>query len=246
MELLHSCPEFDVRGELFHPATVYSNSLSRQDISNVMAASQGQITDDRSLCEWRALNPLRTLEIVAERRNLQAVVFKLFPEHLARETIASQLFDRDDIRYILLRRRPIESFISRLKAGEVRAHGVVDTTTFKPVLEATSVANWCRRVKGWYDWLSEEIAARNLPCFLLSYERHLRDKSDAEALSQILESLEGMGLPPVKRPQEIRARVRQDKEVEYRNRVANWPQFESDMQLSLRNARLLEWAETAI
>jgi hypothetical protein len=44
-------------------------------------------------------------------------------------------------------------------------------------------------------------------------------------------------------PQEVITGERQDRETDYRARVSNWEEFESQMRVN--GQRLLDWAETA-
>lgn len=73
----------------------------------------------------------------------KTLVFKLFPNHLAHDLISGEILPRDDIGYLLLRRRPIEAFISETKAALVSAYTVMDTTGLRPELE---VGRFVRRV----------------------------------------------------------------------------------------------------
>jgi hypothetical protein len=242
IELLHNCSELNVKGELFHIDSVAR--LTKSDKAKLKGESNGEITDKKTLCEWRRRHPRRTLDVLYESGNRRPLVFKLFDDHLAKDVVADNILDCSDIGYIVLRRRPIDSYISKVKARAAQTHTKVDTTAIKPELEPRSFIFWGRRVKEWYGWLDEEIGRRALPCYPLSFERHIENRTEMEALSELCERLEALGCPFGPMPPEVQGQVRQDREPDYRNRVANWPEFEAE--LCSRAPDLLDWALEAV
>jgi hypothetical protein len=244
MELLRSCPDFNVKGEIFHPTTI-GHYWSETDVMRLKIASNGKITSEKDVCEWRARHPRQTLDVLFENGSRLPLAFKLFNGHLSKEQIATEIFRRDDVGYIILRRRPIESFISRIKAQTLGAHQDIDTTSTKPALHIAPFVKWGRNTRSWYHWLESEMAARKLPCGRLGYEVDIEGKSGRETLSRILTTLQTMGLPPCALPLQICGAIRQERESEYTNRVANWSQFEAEAMARPDYARLLHWAKTA-
>lgn len=238
MRLLKGCPEFDVKSELFKQGY----KLRRADKRAIMAAS-GLAPDDE-LTEWRRLNPAKVLDILFESGGGRPVFLKLFPGHLSERQIEAEMFPRSDIRYISLRRRPIECFISHCKARHYGVHGKVDTTSLKPSLNAKRFVFWARKARAWQDWIEAELAAKRLPFLDVIYETQLENVASQVALAGILDRLAGLGLPRVPLPKEIASGERQDREPDYRARVANWAEFESQIRSVPAHAALLDWAET--
>src|SRR5690348_8443947 len=62
IRLLHNCRELNVKGELFHVDNIAR--LTKSDKARLEAASNGEIADRRTLCEWRRRHPRRTLEVL--------------------------------------------------------------------------------------------------------------------------------------------------------------------------------------
>jgi hypothetical protein len=172
------------------------------------------------------------------------MVFKLFPEHLDRDLIKRELFCRNDIAFIVLRRRPIESFISDCKAGILNNYLAVDTTELKPVLAVEPFLQWAEMARSWYDWSAQEIAAAGHPRVDLSYDRQFVASSDDQALAILLDSLQRFGLPKPEITFHFAGLQRQDREAAYKGRVANWPQFEAALRADAASGALLDWAET--
>lgn len=239
IQLLKGCPEFNVKSELFKKSV----ELKGQDKAAIQAASGG-VADDQALIAWRRAHPSQTLDALLANGGGRTLFFKLFVGHLSRKQIKDELFSRDDVRYVVLRRRPIDSFISSRKAQYYGVHGSVDTTRLKPTLEAEEFVHWAAKARGWYDWIAEQLQARGLAFLDIAYETQLEDATNNVALAAILERLTGLGLPKVALPKEIDSSERQDREPDYRARVANWAEFERKILSVPDHADLLQWAET--
>lgn len=239
--LLHSCPDVHMKSELFHPRGVHL--FTEADHAALRAASGGEIVDDPSLCRWRAAHPGRTLELIGEAGGGKPLVFKLFGAHLRRELVESEIFSREDVGYIVLRRRPIESFISGMKARTVKLHINVDTTAVKPTPEVEQFVKWARYVRSWYEWIDEQIDARGLPAIRISYEKQLKSIAPETALNQTLAALEAIGVPKLEPGHRIWSATVQDREQRYQDRIANWAAFEAALNADRRQAKLLKWAQ---
>lgn len=241
--LLHSCPGINMKSELFHPKGVHL--MTKRDHEALRALSGGEIADNPSLCQWRAAHPGATLEALHECGGKRPLVFKLFGSHLARELMMQEIFSRGDTGYIVLRRRPIESYISGLKARTVARHGKVDTTDVKPDADPERFVKWAGYIQRWYAWLDEQIAARDLPAIRMSYETHLKSVPPQAALQNTLAALEEIGFPHFDAARKLYFATQQDREERYQDRVANWPAFERTLRAKPRFSKLLDWAEQA-
>lgn len=239
-DLLGQCPGLNEKSELFHRRWV--GRLSKADMTALQKKSAGAIRDDSTLCEWRAAHVGQTLNVLYRSGGAVPVLFKLFPEHLTRERISRAIFARDDVVYIVLRRRPIESFISSVKAVKAGKYRLVDTTEIKPVISAWRFLKWSARVRDWYAWIDAEIRQRDLPHVELIFERDLEHATGEEVLSTVLGALESLGLA-VPWPAKIEASERQDKEARYQDRVANWAEFEAILHANPERAAVLQWAQ---
>jgi hypothetical protein len=240
-QLLKCCPEFNVHAELFHKNSV---GLKPGERSALLKAAGGEATDEQSLNVWRRRNPGKVLDALLHSSGERPLFFKLFGGHLSKAQVAAEILSRDDVRYVLLWRRPIESFISSRKASHYGVHGRVDTTTLKPTIVDQDFVNWALRYNRWYDWTARELRARGLPTMEIVYETQLKNAESHVALAGILDGLVALGLPKVALPEELLSSERQDREPDYRARVANWAEFEREILSVPAHAELLQWAET--
>jgi hypothetical protein len=242
MALLAACSALNTKGELFH-GTSGDGGLTAADRNALKSASGGSIADTDNSGEWRRSHPRETLDTLFRSGAYAPIIFKLFPGHLKKDLIRSDIFSRDDVAYVVLKRRPIDSFISGMKARKLGVHGKVETTAIKPALETEVFVRWSRSVKHWYRWVEDEIERRNLPCVDLSYEDHLDGKPNAEALSMVLDALAAIGFQRVEVPAVIETGARQDREPRFQDRVANWKQFKRKLRARKRQSQLLDWAK---
>lgn len=242
-KLLRSCPEIVAKSELFHRHALVQ--LRPAELVNLSKRSNGEVTSAESFRAWKRQNPAVTLEAIQEIWKRKIIAFKVFSGHLGRELIEEQFLTRDDMAFAILRRRPIESFISSLKAKAGETFTLADTTTMKPRLSVQDFKEWSERVMGWYDWVQTTLESHKRPYAEISFERHFDGKSGDEALALVLEELRKTGLSNIGVPEKVIEGERQDRETDYRARVANWDEFESKMRATPKRSRLLDWAETA-
>ncbi len=244
IKLVKSCPEFISKGELFHRHDI---GLHRPfEYEKLKEISGGAVTDGESFRAWRHTHPAETLEAFHSAWESKVVAFKLFPYHLPEELIESQIFSRKDVAFAVLRRRPIESYISVVKAKAVGVFTKVDTTGMRPELSAENFMVWARRMRTWFKWVNRSLEARNEPFARIGFEKHVHGLSGEESIGHILGLLRPLGFADVGVPGEIIEGERQDREPEYRNRVANWDAFAAELRASAQSAKMLKWAERIV
>jgi hypothetical protein len=241
VNLLRRCPKLSVKGEIFNR----NAAIPPRDAAALARLFAGDGTDKAAVVDWCRSNPASTLETLFRQGGNRPVVFKLLVGHVSKDLIREQLLARDDVRYIVLRRRPIESFISVQKALIVSNFQQVDTTSVKPTLHVDRFVAWAVRVRRWYTWIDKETKLLNLPVASLSYERDIDGKTDDEALSHILHLLQELGLSDIAPLKNVAGAVRQDREQDFQKRVSNWTAFEAELLSVPAHAKLLRWAEAS-
>lgn len=238
--LLRSCKWLSVKGELFHPKWV--GMLRYEEHWCLYGLSGG--ANGVELCDWRSENAGWTLEALHQMSS-RVVLFKLFRGHLTQDVIAREIFARDDVAYIVLKRRPIEAYISALKAMAAGRYTKVDTTSVLPALEVPDFLEWAERTRAWYAWVERELAARAHPFLPLTYEAHINVGDDRAARDAILAGLETLGVAGPEPRRTLPPLIRQDRGGRYQDRVANWATFETAMCGTPEHVALLAWAEAA-
>ncbi len=238
-KLLKSIPQINAKSELFHQNTP-AHLAPREEAA---LERSGARVDDRDLFNaWRRRNPFKTLEAIAQGGRGSVVAFKVFPNHLPRDTVRTEFFASDEVGIVVLKRRPIECFISSSKARSVRTFTKVDTTALKTSLSAEGFAEWAPRMRKWYGWAENDLNERGKPFGTISYERHLDGKTGRESLEYILPMLRSLGFDRLSMPDEVIEGERQDQEPRYRDRVANWDAFEEELRADVEHSELLDWA----
>lgn len=238
-KLLKSIAPINAKSELFH--VQQQVNLSKRELA-AFATRGAPVNDEPSFIAWRHEHPVETLEAILAGGRGRFVAFKLFPGHLPRATLRAELFPRDDMAFVVLRRRPIECFISGVKARSVSTFTKRDTTAIKPKLSGERFVEWAKRMRMWYRWLGEELEARGRPFGEISYERHLDGKSGEESLAYIVPMLRSLGFSQLGMPFDVIEGERQDQEPRYQDRVANWQAFEDELKAVPAHAKLLSWA----
>lgn len=240
-KLLKSCDEFNAKSELFHRRTV--GVFTKPELMQLQKRADIDVKDHKALTDWRRRHPLETLEALYQGGGRRIVTFKTFPGHLEKELLEDELFPRDDVAFAILRRRPIESFISGLKARSVSTFGRVDTTAIKPELSAERFVVWARKMKNWYAYTRKKLEARGKPYAFISFERHIDGQSGEESLGHILALLEPLGIADIAVPEEVKEGERQDREPVYQERVSNWEAFVDEVNADPVAAKLFKWAQ---
>jgi LPS sulfotransferase NodH len=241
--LLSTIPEMNAKAELFHGK--YQGIFSPGEHDELSRRSGLALSDEEAaFTAWKRAHPAATLEAIQEGAGGQGIVtFKLFPGHLKPGLLESDLMARDDIAFAILRRRPIESFISDGKADAVGAFNQHDTTGIKPELSAEVFYKWARKTWRWYRWCEAALEKHGKPPVRIAYERDLNRKSGIEAVRHLITLLAPLQVGPLSEPDKVSASSRQDRERRYQDRVANWSAFEAAVRARADGAKLLDWAE---
>jgi len=242
-KLLKSCRGVDAKSELFHGSA--RMRFSEGELAQLRDRAGDMVLDAAKFAKWRRRHPAGTLKAIYEGGAPRIVAFKVFQNHLKPEKIQSELLVRDDTGFAVLTRRPIECYISGLKAKSMSRFGAIDTTAIKPTLSAADFAEWADRNMRWYRWIQDALEARGQPYAKLSFEEHLDGLSGEESLARILPLFETIGFPGVQASQRIVEGQRQDKEVRYQDRVANWDEFAAAASADPEFASLFEWSMAA-
>jgi len=243
VELIRRSPDLNAKHELFHYKWIVR--LTENDWVGLKDESDGYVVDDETFLQWRRVNPARALESLYESGRRKPVAFKIFAFHLQRETIKQQLLSRSDMAFALLRRTPIESYISGIKAKGAGAYTRLETTDIKPDLDHREFSVWCRQMKDWHDWIFAETDAAGHELIDFTYENDIDNPDEGEVTENIFLKLDAAGLHTVSVKPKANPIQKQDRTSRYQDRVANWDAFESAMRETSVGASLLDWAKTA-
>ncbi len=240
--ILSAIPEMNAKAELFHGS--YQSAFSPGELDALRKRSSLDPSNEVAFTAWKRAHPAATLEAIHEGAGGQRIVtFKVFPGHLKTGLFESDLMARGDIAFAILRRRPIESFISDSKANAAGIFSRHDTTGIKPELSAEAFIAWARKIWRWYRWCETALEAHGKQPVRIAYERDLNHKSGIEAVRNIIALLAPLELGPLSEPRKVYESGPQDREPRYQDRVANWSAFETEVRARADGAKLLDWAE---
>jgi hypothetical protein len=240
VKLLQNCAGLHVASEIFQASW---HSWVTDYLPLLKEVSGGEVVDKETFAVWKAAHPRALLDAMSSAREGVPFVFKLFPRHLPAEILREAVFDAPDMGFLVLKRRPIECFISAQKAeaeGKWVGHA---TTGTKPILRLRAFRIWARRTREWYARVDAETAQRSLPVAHLTYEHHIRGNDNRQALAHLFDALASLGIENLEMPAIVKGLTVQDTEPDFRNRVANWDAFEAEA--SRARPALLAWALAA-
>jgi len=238
-KLFRSCRELNSKSEMFHGHAGFL--ISPKEKAALEALGCDAFDDKRQFALWRRRHAFETLDAL-HRAHGRFVVFKVFPSHLKPPMMEEEFLPRTDMAFAVLRRRPIECFISGIKTRTSHKFSRIDTTAIKPELEVADFITWAQKMRRWYRWAYAALKARGEPFARLSFEEHLDGLSGEESLERIVPLLAPLGFPQVQIPHKIFEGLRQDKEPRYQERAANWDAFEKAARADPQAADFLEWA----
>ena len=234
MKLLSCFDSINDRGELFksdHPG-----AFGREEKMLIAAQSSGVTIDDEGIIGWKTQFPGQMIDIILSLNPNRTLLFKLNQYHLNRNLIERDITSRNDLGFMILNRKPIESYISDYKAHLAQNWLHKETTDLKPMIYATHFIEWAQSTRSWYEWM--ERSTKDRPRFFINYDRDISGRPVGDIISTLNSSIEGIGCQPL-----FSGLSLQDREPSYWNRVANWNEFQAEMNAMSEGKELLEWAE---
>src|SRR5262249_50100696 len=152
--------ELTSKSEMFHGHAGFLTSAREK--AALAALGCDAFDDKRKFALWRRRHAVATLDALY-RAHGRFVVFKVFPSHLKVPMLEQESLPRDDMAFAVLRRRPIECYISGVKTRTSRKFSRVDTTAIKAELEVGDFVQWATRMRRWYRWAYAALKTRGRP-----------------------------------------------------------------------------------
>jgi hypothetical protein len=228
--ILSCIPEIDARTEPFHPTYCYG--LHRHELielSRRARASFEPSNDNPEAVKIARRHPTHVLDclssLTAPEKRIAS--FKILPDQLTLPQIERKILGRPDVIVVFLRRRPIDAYISLMKAAHLQEWQDVDTTDLRIEIDAANFLSWWRACANWFVRLEAECWYRNKPFHRLSYEDDIAI-APAETARRFCALLEPYGLGDFTFPDDaqIAGLERQDRNAGLADRVSNWPEFQ--------------------
>lgn len=212
---------------------------------------------DPALRDWVHQDPWRTLRLLGEiaPRGTRAVVTKLFPRFLDASAVDAQLAAAPDTAFLILTRRPIDTYISLIKARSVNRWANFDSTHLRPALDPIDFVSWHAAQSHWFALIQAATLRHGRPTASLTYEHDVLGVDPVTATG-IRRALAEVGLPGELRwtwraRQQVKRLVRatasriglsgrwlegtglapQDRSRAVKDKVSNWEAFRAELSV---------------
>lgn len=216
-----------VMGEIFNP-TVADNVARANEpmVRGLLPPATADTTTDH-LVRWARENPCRVLDALLEEVGERALGFKLFPGHLAARAAAEATLSRPDLRGLVLWRRPIDVYISLLKAQQSGAWKYADTSGLRVKADVDDFIRRCRHWHRWYLFARYALTTGNVRFRELDFAGDFSDRELADDLAAALQDLQ---IDPGTWQDGTARLVKQDRETDYARKVVNWDSFIAEIR----------------
>jgi hypothetical protein len=221
---------------------------SEDELTKFRALHRVDYTDHRDprLCAWVRENKAETLDVLETmaQPEARAVIYKSFPTDVDADEYDALFYDRPGTVFIILRRRPIDVFISLTKAEAIGKWNSFDTTNVKPNLDADFFSRWHLMTADWFTGLEARLTADGRPYGVLEYDADIMP-GIRHTMTRVVQELGAAGFETRVRSGVIRhvqwqrfyrqlrgkgmfgnlGAVKQDKNSDPATRVKNWDAF---------------------
>jgi hypothetical protein len=215
-----------VKGEIFNPHGVQNIARTEEPLVRTFLPPHLASLPSEKLPEWVRANCRRIIAPLLERAGDRTFVFKLMRGQIE-EGEAASILTRPDLAALVVWRKPIDSYISLLKAKQVGAWGRVDTTELTVEASIDDFEKTCATWRRWYRTVAGLFLSRRIRFADLDYSSDRSDEDLAGFLSVAMSSLNvaaGEWQPPET------GMFRQDRETDYARKVSNWQAFIDDVR----------------
>ncbi len=227
--VLANQPAIDGRFEIFNPKQIeYLRPEELRELSRRSGKTFPAVAEDPVAIQVVRESPTRTLECLMDmlQPEKRLLTFKVLRRQLRVRKVRKEIIARPDTAIAILRRRPIDAFISSRKARLLQRWEGVDTTNVKIDIEVGDFLKWWDATAEWYRDLEKACWRLGKPFHRLSYEddvdvepsllvQRLRRLATACGINDLVGSV--IGSPTIF--------ARQDRTSDVEARVANWPAF---------------------
>ena len=209
--------------ECFHRQACHgfeeSNLKKFSEMYNINASD----INSASLIEFIHNNPIKFLEFNKKFviKDSDYFAFKLFRSHLNSPQIDSILLNYKT-KILILKRRPIDIFISYRKAQKINKWNSFDTSNISLEIDYFDFLEWHKNTSEWYKFIEKKLINHNLPFTYLNYEDLINFSFD-KTLKIIYESLNLKD--EYKNKMFIEPHLRKQDISNYEKKIINWEQF---------------------
>lgn len=195
-DLLSRHPDIEVHTELFHRAACFLGVAHRDRLTPLLAREVGRpLADfrDPALVAWVHQHPERFLELLAQQRTAPHLFLKIFPRHLDLVDLDRAILHAPPITSLLLKRHPLTTFVSQLKAMETNSWSHRDTTGLQVQTDAIRFLEYVERREAWYSHIRSALQKQQRPVIEIQYETLTACGSEQAALDLLVDAIDQAG-----------------------------------------------------
>jgi len=244
-ELLKNVASLRVYTEIFHPDAawgLFNNPEELQRLSEY-AGTQFESISDKRLTSWLRSQPDSFVNFGTSNLPSQqgAIVFKVFPGHLSVSEFQMKILTREDVVVFFVQRRPVDAFISDMKAIKVATNRDFDTTKVGVSLSLKHFYEWWDTRQTWYESNYKFLEERGIAYCDLTYENDIAGEENI-IIGDLVVKINQFGFQIVAPPFVVnRGLHKQDLEGDYFRKVENWEEFLIDVDRDGNRLKLYQY-----
>lgn len=236
-------------GEVFHEKEAFGLRRGHLDRLGQAAGAHFLNARDPTLLDWLHHHPVQAVRLiceVAERKGLAAVFLKVFFGHFTTPVpgTVAKMVSLPGCMPVVLRRRPLDVFISNCKASALKTWQQSDTTALRVAPQPAQYQRWAQRARTWYEQVHQGLNQADRAAWCAHYDTDIA--MPADALARHWAHRLGMA-PPATSVDDQSVLRRQDLNTDWRNKLTNAEAFEAGLrQLGLWEKALTGFDSTPL
>lgn len=152
---------------------------------------------DPALAAWIRNHVPETLDLLQTSAGpeVSATVIKVFQKHVSNDAVLTRnFFANPSMNFIVIRRRPVDCYISFQKALALSKFIRVDTTDLKPRISARAYIDWHAHTSRWFDTSLASLEHHGRNHLVLDYDSDIAGVDDLALTRRLVRTLRGFGI----------------------------------------------------
>jgi hypothetical protein len=226
-------------GEIFHPSACFSFREAIPALGKRLGTALPNDVRDPATIEAVRANPGAALDSLRDVVGDGVTIsFSLFSFHLKKRS--AYVLKRPDVALAIIRRRPIDSYASDLKAQHEESWSHVDTTGIRVIGNIREFTRYLHRQRRWYARSVKIAAKRGIDLPVFTYETDIA-AGEAATRARIETCLPVAGIDPGTSTGAIQSMTRQDLTSEPGLKFENWETFAAQLSERGLSERAFEY-----
>ena len=197
-DLINKFNEIDSLYEIFHKKSVYlgNNQQLNRDIINHINQKYGlsiENTRSEEFINFTHTHPHDFLNTIEAKSSNKYASFKIFPNHLTRETMRDVVIKNHNIIKIVVKRNLLDAYLSR-KISQQNKKGKHDTSEFKLDFDDGDFLDWFAFQNDYYDFIETELRNSGQDVKVVQYEEIHNHQNNRDKIQYLFDFFQSAGL----------------------------------------------------